>query len=349
MRNTVRLRIKRRIYSLFIFLLIIIALFYIKLPYYVTYPGEAEPLDEMVTVEGGYKEDGDFMLTTIRLGKATVIQYIIAHFNKYHMLYTENQIKRDWESDRDYDHRQLKIMENSQQMSTLVAFQLANEPIEVRNEGVIVSGTIKNMPAEKKLQVGDVIVAVDDQKIDHVNQLLDYLKNKKQGDVVQLTIERDNKEQKVRLSIAKFPEKYAANKDEIRYGIGIVGPVTKTVIETEKKVTFDTDNIGGPSAGLMFTLEIYSQLTDKDITKGYKIAGTGEIYEDGKIGAIGGVAQKVVAAHKAGADIFFAPVAGNNYEDAKKAAKDIRTKMKIVPLSSVYEALDYLEKLEPKN
>lgn len=349
MKKTERLRIKRRIYVLFIFLLFIIALFYIKLPYYVTYPGEAEPLDEMITVEDGHKEKGDFMLTTIRLGKASVIQYIIAHFNKYHMIYSEHHIKHDWESDRDYDHRQLKIMENSQQTATIVAFQLANEPIEVRNEGVIVSGTIKEMPAAKKLQVGDVIIAVDDKKIDEAKELLDYLKDKKGGDVVQLTIERNNKKRKISLPIEKFPQKYVANKDDPRYGIGIVGPVTKTVVHTEKKVTFDTDNIGGPSAGLMFTLEIYSQLTDKDITKGYKIAGTGEIFEDGKVGAIGGIAQKVVAAHKAGADIFFAPVSGNNYEDAKEAAKDIHTKMKIVPLNHVNEALDYLDKLEPKN
>src|SRR5690606_38753080 len=125
-----------------------------------------------------------------------------------------------------------------------------------------------------------------------------------EGDVVQLAIERNNKRKKIILPIEKFPSKYAASKDDLRYGIGIVGPVTKTVVHTEKQVTFDTDNIGGPSAGLMFTLEIYSQLTEKDVTKGYKIAGTGEIFEDGKIGAIGGIAQKVVAAHKAGADIF---------------------------------------------
>lgn len=349
MRNTDHLRIKRRIYAFFLFLLIIVALFYIKLPYYVTYPGDAEPLDDMITVEDGHTEKGDFMLTTIRLGKASVIQYIVALFNKYHMLYPEHQIKRDWESDRDYDHRQLKIMENSQQLSTIVAFRLANEPIQVQNEGVVVSGTIENMPADEKLQVGDVIVAVDEKPIHEAGELLHYLKDKKEGEVVQLTVVRDEKERSVQLSIEKFPEKYATNKDEAQYGIGIVGPVTKTIVKTEKEVTFDTDNIGGPSAGLMFTLEIYSQLSDEDITKGYKIAGTGEIFEDGKVGAIGGIHQKVVAAHKAGADIFFAPVSGNNYEDAKEAAIDIKTKMKIVPINHVREALDYLEKLEPKS
>lgn len=325
-----------------------IGLFFIKLPYYVTYPGDAEPLDEMITVEDGQKEDGDFMLTTIRMGKASVIQYIVALFNKYHMIYPEKQIKRDWESDRDYDHRQLKIMENSQQKSTIVAFQLANEPIDVRNEGVIISGTIENMPAAKQLKVGDVIIEADGKQISEVNQLLEYLNHKKEGEVVELTIDRKNKQLSVKLPIEKFPQKYVTKNDEKQFGIGIVGPVTKTVVQTNKEVTFDTNNIGGPSAGLMFTLEIYSQLMDEDVTKGYKIAGTGEIFEDGKVGAIGGIAQKVVAAHKAGADIFFAPVSGNNYEDAQAAADDIKTNMKIVPLNNVYEALDYLETLQPK-
>ena len=73
------------------------------------------------------------------------------------------------------------------------------------------------------------------------------------------------------------------------------------------EVEFKTSNIGGPSAGLMFTLEIMNQLLDEDLTKGYNIAGTGEMLEDGTVGRIGGADFKVIAASRQDMEIFFAP------------------------------------------
>ena len=114
----------------------------------------------------------------------------------------------------------------------------------------------------------------------------------------------------------------------------------------------DAHKIGGPSAGLMFTLEIYNQLVKEDITKGHEIAGTGTINEKGEVGPIGGISQKVVAAHNAGAEIFFAPNENgkekSNYKDAVKTAKDINTKMKIIPVDTLDDALMYLDKMSEK-
>lgn len=69
----------------------------------------------------------------------------------------------------------------------------------------------------------------------------------------------------------------------------------------------NSHEIGAPSAGLMFTLEIYNQLVEEDLTKGHEIAGTGTINEKGEVGPIGGINQKVVVASDAGAEVFFAP------------------------------------------
>ncbi|MFP3361706.1 S16 family serine protease, partial [Planococcus sp. SIMBA_143] len=77
----------------------------------------------------------------------------------------------------------------------------------------------------------------------------------------------------------------------------------------DPSIKINTDEIGGPSAGLMFSLEIYNQLTEEDWTKGYEIAGTGTINDEGEVGPIGGIKQKIVAADGSGAEIFFAPVA----------------------------------------
>lgn len=103
----------------------------------------------------------------------------------------------------------------------------------------------------------------------------------------------------------------------------------------------------------MMSLEIYNQLTKPDETKGYDIAGTGTIDVDGKVGPIGGIDQKVVAADKAGKDIFFAPnqngASNSDYKNAVKTAKDIDSNMKIVPVDTMQDAIDYLNKLKAKS
>lgn len=143
-------------------------------------------------------------------------------------------------------------------------------------------------------------------------------------------------------------------------GIGIQ-PEEQIQLETDPKVNIKTEEIGGPSAGLMFTLELMNRLLDVDLTKGYNIAGTGEMLEDGSVGRIGGIDFKVIAADNQDIEIFFAPDDElpaevkkknpqllSNYEEAKATAEKIGTKMKIVPVKTVDDALVYLEKLEAK-
>ena len=145
-----------------------------------------------------------------------------------------------------------------------------------------------------------------------------------------------------------------------RAGLGVQFEEDKK-LTTDPEVEFLTSNIGGPSAGLMFTLEIMNQLMDEDLTKGYNIAGTGEMLEDGTVGRIGGADFKVIAAARKGVEIFFAPDDDlpeevrsgkpgitTNYEEAVKMAEKIGTKMKIVPVRTVDDALDYLASLKEK-
>jgi PDZ domain-containing protein len=105
-------------------------------------------------------------------------------------------------------------------------------------------------------------------------------------------------------------------------------------------VDIDSQNIGGPSAGMMFTLQIMDQLTEEPLTKGYRIAGTGTIDRDGVVGAIGGVHQKVYGAIAAGARAVLVPAA--NYDDAVAAAGD---QIEVVRVETIDDALVFLESL----
>lgn len=324
---------------LLVFLIFFAAAFY-KLPYYVSSPGSAEVLEPFVNVENGYQEDGAFMLTTVRMGQANIYSYLWGKVADYHNIYKVNQVRMEDESDEEYSIRQLKLMDDSQQNAILNAYRKAGKDVDIEVDGVYVLRVVDNMPAEGKLKPADRIIEVDNQIIKSQKFFLDYLSNKKPGDSIEIEINRNKKTFKETI---KLKELEGTN----RAGIGI-SLVEDRDIKTDPKVEIKAEKIGGPSAGLMFTLEIYNQLTKEDITKGRKIAGTGTIAEDGTVGPIGGIDQKVVAADKEDAEIFFAPnekgAKKSDYQLAVKTAKEIGTDMKIVPVDHFDDALQYLEK-----
>jgi Lon-like protease len=331
-------------YLIIIGLIFVVSSFY-YLPYYVSKPGMAKELEPIVEVEGGNEEDGSFMLTTIRMGKANIYAYGIAKLSKYQELYPIEDIRSKDESEEEYSVRQLHMMDSSKLNAIEVAYKKAGIPVKSRFKGIYVLHVVPNMPAEGKLLPGDRITKIDDKELKSMKNFIEYVSGKKSGDLVQITYQRKKKIDKVAIAVKTF------KNDPKKVGIGI-GLVDDKELIVEPKVKIDTEEIGGPSAGLMFSLEIYNQLIKEDLTKGYKIAGTGTIDSDGTVGRIGGIDQKVVAAHKANAEIFLAPFENgakdSNYQLALQTAKDIGTSMKIVPINNFEEAVDYLEKLHEK-
>jgi Lon-like protease len=333
-----------RKYSLLSFLLIVLAVTFIELPYYVTQPGDAQNLTPLVSVEGGHNSDGAFMLTTVLVGKANVVNYLWAKVSDYRDLYSIEEIRREDESDEEYHTRQLHYMENSKETAIIVAYTKANKTIEIKDKGLVVLSIIEGMPSETALKVGDRIVGADKHPILNHEDLEEAVEGKSKGDKIQFEVIRDNETVTVTLPLAPFPKKYQVGTEE-KIGIGISHKVAREII-TDPKIEVDSEDIGGPSAGLMFTLAIYNQLVEKDLTYGLNIAGTGTISKEGKVGPIGGIKQKVVAADHAGAVIFFAPNEegdeDSNYKNALKAAEDIGSTMKIVPVDTFEDALNYL-------
>ncbi|MBM7586718.1 PDZ domain-containing protein [Bacillus pakistanensis] len=336
--------------TIVVFTIIIVAASFYYLPYYVTKPGSAHVLDPIVEVEGGFEDEGELMLTTVRMGRANIFTYAIAALREYEYIYPVEEIRSPHESDEEYNVRQLYLMKNSKHNAIQVAFEKANKPVSFDYKGVYVLNVYKEMPASKVLKAGDRITAIDENQFQSSEEFIKYVSEKKEGEEVNITYKRDQKEHTAKIALAKYPK-----LDKIGLGIGLVDD---REIETTPSVELKTDEIGGPSAGFMFSLEIYNQLVKEDITNGKEIAGTGTISEAGEVGRIGGIEQKVIAADDAGAEIFFAPddkikadmrkadpTILSNYEAAKKAAEDINTDMKIVPVQTFDDALKYLSGL----
>jgi Lon-like protease len=315
------------------------------LPYYVSKPGMAKELSPIIEVEGGYDEQGSLMLTTIRMGRANIYSYVLAHLSDYQHIYAVDEIRAENETDEEYTYRQLHLMDNSKANAIEVAYKKAGLPVSYEYKGVYVLQVIPDMPAEGKLTTGDRINKIDGQSFASSNEFIDYVSKKQAGDSITLTVDKGGESEEVTLALKSF------GQNSNRAGIGI-SLVDDKEIMVEPNVEVETAEIGGPSAGLMFSIEIYNQLIKEDLTKGYDIAGTGTISPDGSVGPIGGIEQKIVAADKAGAEIFLAPNEGgaedSNYQEAVQTAKDIDTEMKIIPVDTFDDAITYLEQLKQK-
>jgi Lon-like protease len=346
---------KAKIIIVFLFIVFFGLSFY-RLDYYVTKPGGTYNVAEFIAIQDGDGDDeGAFYMTTVAMGRATPISYALATVMDYYEVIKMEDVRQEEEDDEEYNIRQLKYMTDSTFNATYVAFSRAGLEYHITYKGLYVLNVLEGGAADGELKPGDEIVEVNGQRIDNLEMFREIITPMPKGEQIELVVKRDDKLIDQTLTIDEIPG------SEDRYGIGITYSESKS-IKTDPKVTVKTEDIGGPSAGMMFTLELFNQLIEEDITKGYKIAGTGEMLEDGTVGRIGGIDKKVVTADKEGMEIFFAPDDEiteamleynpnivSNYELAKMTAEAIDTKMKIVPVKTIDDAISYLQSLEPKN
>lgn len=335
--------------------LLVVVGFVYPLNYYIMAPGSAYELTKYVDVETEHDASkGDLSMMTISMSKATPFTYLLAEFSDEKDVVKDEQVRAPEETDAEYNLRQLKLMTDSQFNAKYMAYKTTGKEFKVNYQGVYVIYVIAKSAAANILQAGDEVTKIDDKEIEKHQQLVDYLAKKKKGDKVELTFKRDKKVMKKTVKLKEIPG------GEGRVGLGITFTDSKS-ITTNPEVKINSEDIGGPSAGFMFTLEIIDQLTAGDLTKGYNIAGTGEMLETGEIGRIGGIDKKVIAASDQGIEIFFAPEdkiskelkkaspsIRTNYEEAQAQAKKMGTKMKIVPVKTLDDALEYLKDLKPK-
>lgn len=334
-----------------VILLIIVMLF--PIPYYVEGPGTTENLKEFVTVDNKRdSEPGAFYLTTVGVRKATLASALRAKFSDFQELVSKEELMGS-STNSEYERIQQYYMDSSKNAAIEQALKLAKVPYEMTFKGVYVLAIEENSNFKGKISVGDTVTGIDGKTFKSSNEFVDYVKKQKVGQEVTVTYLQDGQSKEATEKLIELPT-------DKKPGIGI-GLTDHTAIKSSIPVEIDAGDIGGPSAGLMFTLETYEQLTQKGIRKGHKIAGTGTINSEGVVGRIGGIDKKVVTASQNETEIFFAPddeitkemkkaepKIKTNYEEAKAAAEKIGTKMKIVPVKNVQDALDYLETLKEK-
>jgi PDZ domain-containing protein len=300
----------------------------VSLPAFSVGPGPPREVGPLIEVSGhpSYPPDGGrLILTSVVLDRVTLFEAIAAWLDPSRSVVSERDIIPPGRSEEDERERAVSQMDQSKVDATVVVLSDLTEYPEEHGRGVLVESVLDGCPAEGKLFPGDLIVSVNGAAISDPEDLTRMVGLVVPGEALRFQIEVEEETRRVAL----VPSRCTTGHGPL---VGIV-PVANFPFA----VTFSSGDIGGPSAGLMWALGLYDVLTPGDLTGGLTIAGTGDIDVEGNVRPIGGIEQKVIAAERAGAEVFILPLA--NLEGARTVAGDLR----LVPVITVAQALGFLE------
>lgn len=274
--------------------------------------------------------EGHLYFTTIRLqggpgDELSVWRWIRAELDGSTTVVPRSQVFPEDVTAQQVREQNTALMQHSQEDAAVVA--LRADGIEVP-ESVVVAQVIVDAPADGVLHVEDRLLRVGDTEVTNAASVQDRLQEVAPGDSVPMTIVREGEETTIDVPTRQDEES----------GRTIVGVYLAPQYDLPYDVTIDAGNVGGPSAGLMFSLAVYDKLTPGPLTDGLSVAGTGTISSAAQVGGIGGIKQKMHAAQAAGADLFLAPSA-NCDEVVGQEPDDLL----VVPVLTFDQALDTLE------
>ena len=324
----------------------------INVPYYAVSPGPVNDTSDFVVVpDVAGPEEGDFFFLTVSLREINAIEYLGAMLSGEVDLTPRENIRPAGVSPEELRRQNLDLMTMSQTNAKYVALTELGYDVTLDGTGALVTSVIEGSAADGLVETEDVIVAVDGDPVEFSQDAVDLIGDRRPGEVVELLVQRigdggEVEEHKLQITLGPFrfvDEDGVVQSEPDRGMVGVLLVNAPSTIIFPIDVEIDSQNIGGPSAGLMFTLEIMNQLTVDDLTKGYRIAGTGSIDADGVVGAIGGIRQKVFGAIDVGADYVLVPA--GNYDDAVAAAGDA---IEVVRIETIDDALSFLEALREK-
>ncbi|MCW2716015.1 MAG: Lon-like protease with domain [Frankiales bacterium] len=309
-----------------------------RVPYVALGPGPMyNTLGEMdgkpvIAIEGRptFPTDGHLDLTTVGVqSRLTLAGALAGWFARDLAVVPREVVYPPGKSDQQVEQQNTEAMRTSQDSAAAAAAR----QLGLRVAEVTVAEIPSGAPASGLLQVGDVLTAVDGIPLRDAAELRSVVSAKKVGDAVRVSFVRAGVEGSV--DIVTGPSGDAGTPRPV---IG-VSPSEKRV-DLPFDVTISLQEVGGPSAGLMFALGILDKLDEPSLTAGKYIAGTGEITADGTVGPIGGIPQKLVAAKAKGAVAFLVPAA-----NCEEAVKQPPAGLPLLRVATLSEALTGLEAL----
>lgn len=284
----------------------------VKVPVAILRPGPATDTlgkvdgKPVIAIDGAktFPTQGELLFTTISLSGGP--QYPVSAMewawtkltDRNAQFYPESAFFSEGETAEQVQEESTAQMTGSQEIAQTVALRAAGFDVAERIE---VAAVAKDAPSGTAFKTGDILLSVNGRPISRLVDPLEALHGVKAGSAVPAVVQRNG-------SQVTVSAKTGTRQD----GTAYLGIVLNPKYTFPVKVTVNAGDVGGPSAGTMFSLAIYDKLTSGDLTGGKTVAGTGTISEDGSVGPIGGVRQKMIGARDSGATYFLAPASDCN-------------------------------------
>ena len=275
--------------------------------------------------ESTAQDEGGIYMVDILVRRASLLERLFPQIRDNASLVPEEQFNPAGVSERQRRQSSLNQMSRSQQIAVAVALRELDYDVEATPIGAEVALVLPDSPAEGKLEPGDVIVGARGERVRSPEDLRDVMEGHSPGETVELEVRRAGKVRTIELGTRADPE------DARRAVVGVlVEPAANIDLPLDIKI--NAGDVGGPSAGLAFALDVIDEL-GRDIDEGRRIAVTGELDLEGNVGAIGGIEQKAAGARLIDADVFVVP------EDNAAEAREHADGLEIVAVSTFDQAL----------
>ncbi len=323
---------------------------------YALVPADAEPVLPRLDIAGAptYDPNGSIYFITIRQPPITLLDWFVTRENKATRLWSYRDKYGDQTEDQLIQSGQ-RQMRSAKDNAMYVALKAAGYDVTIKPGDVIIdfllclvaneAGTecLEYSPADELLDPGDILKKVDGVDVTIIDDLATILAGVAAGEAIEVEFERDG----VALS-GEVETILAPGEDPARTIIGF-RPIDTTTVELPSglSVQFKTEGIGGPSAGLAFTLSLIDALTEGDLTGGQNVAVTGTIDVEGNVGAIGGLNSKASAVLQVGVKYFLVPVnqGEGGLDGIERAREIVGDSVEIIPVATLQDALDALARI----
>ena len=324
-------KVPKSIWSLIIVIVSILPFGLMNTDYYFMAPGPPYQWDIAIEGAESYDYEGNLYQLTVRRDEANYFTYVWAKVDNSVDLYSREVILPKGVTPQELSEISMQNMKTSENVAIAVALNLLDYEIETQGDGVLVVGIMDDSPVVGKLLKEDLIISINNEVIKSTTEFISLLRTYEIGDMVSIGLIRNDKEMSIQTKLIEHID----YENEPMVGFLASTPNQRFVFPIS--VDIDTGNVGGPSAGLMMALNVYNSLTEYDITKGIKVAGTGTIEIDGSVGPVGGVKQKVIAAKNAGSTLILVPTA--NFDDVQSYIDEDTS---IVSVDTFNEALNLI-------
>lgn len=310
----------------------------VPVPYVNLQPGSVRPVSEQVLVEGApsYPPTQSIGYTTVRLGEARLLEAVLGWLDDDVDVLPKERVQggRSAAENRRYN---AQLMDSSKLVAITVALEHLGYTVPIRTTGTVVRQIVPGSPADGRLKLDDVIVDVDGAPVDRPGAIGTLLQPGGPGATHTLTVERPAgtvTTTEVRITTTAAPD------DPSRAVIGIAPEDRIVGFDLPIKVSIDSGDVGGPSAGLAFTLAVLDLLTPGELTGSRRVAVTGTMSLDGTVGPVGGAAQKAIAVRDAGYQAFLVPS-----QELAEVQAVVGDDLRVIGVDTLDEALDALESL----